>query len=290
MAMFKKICILGLGLIGGSLARAISKRGLASHITGIDVDHRNLKEALDEGAIHSCGEIPGAFDGADLLILATPVDTTLNLISQIFPHLSPGMIVTDVASTKEKIVSRASTVLPDNVLFVGGHPMAGSEKSGFRNSMPNLFDAAHYFITPTEYTSRDAIEKIKSLVKAIGAVPLEITPGEHDQVVAILSHLPYLTATALVNILRDRPGFPDFLQLAAGGFKDTTRIASSNPIMWQQILHSNSEKIVPILDNFINLLQHYKRMLEKGDTDLLLGELKKAREVRDHINCRIKDE
>ena len=290
MAIFKKVCIVGLGLIGGSLARAISERGLSTHITGVDVEHQNLKDALEEGVIHSWGEMPGALEGADLLILATPVDTTLDLINKISPHLRPGTIVTDVASTKEKIVFRASTVFPDNVLFVGGHPMAGSEKSGFRNSMPNLFDAAYYFITPTEYTSRDAIKKIKSLVKAIGAVPVEITPGEHDQVVATLSHLPYLTATALVNILRDRPGFPDFLQLAAGGFKDTTRIASSNPIMWQQILHSNSEKIMPILDNFIDLLQHYKRMLEKGDTDLILGELKKAREVRDHITCRIKDE
>jgi len=290
MAIFKKVCIVGLGLIGGSLARAISERGLSSHVTGIDVDNRNLKEALDEGAIHSCGEIPGAFDGADLLILATPVDTTLNLISQISPHLSPGMIVTDVASTKEKIVSRASTVLPDNVLFVGGHPMAGSEKNGFRNSIPNLFDAAYYFITPTEYTSRDAIKKIKSLVKAIDAVPVEMPPGEHDQVVAALSHLPHLTATALVNILCDRPGYPGFLPLAAGGFKDTTRIASSNPIMWQQILHSNSEKIIPVLDNLIDLLQHYKILLEKGNTGHIMAELKKAREVRHQITCCKKDE
>jgi prephenate dehydrogenase len=290
MPVFHNICIIGLGLIGGSLARAIKERGLAGNITGIDNDKDNLKAALEEGTINSPGQIPGGVATADLVIIATPVRAALSIITQIAPHIAPGTIVTDVTSTKEQIVAHATGILPPGVSFVGGHPMAGSEKSGFRNSRPDLFNGAYYFITPVSDTESSAVLKIKSLVNAIDAVPVELTPGEHDRVVAIISHVPHLTAVALVNNLHRQPGFNDILPLAAGGFKDITRIASSFPGLWQEILMSNRTKIIPVLDNLIKILDNYKRALESGASETILEELSRARSLRQQISSCEKDD
>lgn len=280
MPVFDKILVVGLGLIGGSLALAIKKRNLAREITGVDCREENLKAALDEGAIHRSLELPMEIAGTEIVILATPVGAAGEILELIAPYLSPGTIVTDVASTKDQIVSRAAEILPAGVYFVGGHPMAGSEQNGFRSASADLFKNAYYFLTPVKDTSSTAINKLLSLVKGIGAIPLQLSPQEHDRIVAAISHLPHLAAAALVNTLGTRPDFAGIAPLAAGGFKDTTRIASGVPEMWQEILLSNRKELIPVLENFITVLEEYKQSLQRNDSKTLLSRLKAAREAR----------
>lgn len=283
MPLFNKILIIGLGLIGGSLAKAIKERNLTGEIIGADNNKENLKLALKDRVIHRSVKLPQEVTGVDLIILATPLGAIKEILKQITPYLSPSTIITDVASTKEEIVKWANVNLPANIHFVGGHPMAGSEQNGFKSANPYLFEKAYYLITPTKETSSAAVDKVMSLVEGIGAVPLKLSPREHDRIVAVISHLPHMVAAALVNTLQGCRDHRRIIPLAAGGFKDTTRIASGVPEMWQEILLSNRKELIQTLDKFMRVLEEYKLALQKSDTQTLLDKLKGARETRSEL-------
>lgn len=277
--MFKRVLVVGLGLIGGSLALALSENGLAEEVTGADTNDNYLAAALEKNAVQRAVDLPAAA-GSDLVILATPPEAMKQVILRLASFLTPGTIVTDVASTKEEIVTWAESNLPSGVHFVGGHPMAGSEQNGFTGASSCLFHQACYVLTPTPHTHRAALKKVISLVQALGSIPVELSPREHDRAVAVVSHLPHLAAAALVNTFSTSPVREVAGPLAAGGFKDTTRIAAGKPGMWKEILFANRGELIGVLDEFLNILQAYKQALAKNDDHTLLEKLDEACKAR----------
>ncbi|MCF8011543.1 MAG: prephenate dehydrogenase/arogenate dehydrogenase family protein [Clostridiales bacterium] len=283
MKIFNNVTVIGLGLIGGSLARAIKQQKLACKVTGVDPNADNLRAAIEQGAVDEAGESIECAGSSDLIIIAAPVNATLRILKDIGPHLLSGTIITDVCSSKKQLMSFTSSVLPAGTCFIGGHPMTGSEKSGFTASSPYLFKNSYYVLVPAETSCSEAFDKMVSLVKGIGAVPVELSPELHDAAVAAVSHLPHLTAAALLNTLGTLSEFNTAYPLAAGGFSDTTRVASGDPWMWQEILLSNRKEIVNILNIFLNELQKYKAALENNDEESILEQLTLAREIRSRI-------
>lgn len=280
MIIFNKALIIGLGLIGGSMAIAIKKRGLVQSLLAADTSREALEVAREKNIIDGTVELPAGVSDVNLIILATPVLDAGEILEQISPHLSPGTIITDVSSTKEQIVKLASSILPGNVCFIGGHPMTGSERNGFTSAKGELFENANYILTPERKTRYVSVVKLKMLLKAIGATPLEMSPNEHDKLISVVSHLPHLIATALVNTLAASSESDRLINLVAGGFRDTTRIASSDSRLWQQILLSNRQELIKTLDKFTEIIGKYKEILNNNDEQALLDYLETARITR----------
>ena len=226
--LFQRVAIVGVGMVGGSLGRAMLSRGLVDEVVGIDATLGAVEQAVGLGAVTAVGDGLSAVSAADLVILATPVNTTLRLLPELSAWLKVGAVVSDVCSTKADVVSRAGEVLPAGVTFVGGHPMTGSEKQGVVALDENLFENAIYVLTAAE---SPALEKMTALVRGLGAVPLMMDAQKHDRLVAAISHLPHLVATALVSAVAGMKAEKnELLALAAGGFRDTTRVALGNQI------------------------------------------------------------
>ncbi|HHX74458.1 MAG TPA: prephenate dehydrogenase/arogenate dehydrogenase family protein, partial [Firmicutes bacterium] len=241
-ALFRRVALLGVGMVGGSLGRALLVRGLAGEVTGYDQSPEVPHRALALGAVTNTAEtVAAAVDGCDLVVLAAPVLAAQELLAQAAPCLAPGCIVTDVCSTKAEIMERAAKVLPPAVSFVGGHPMAGSEKQGVEALAENLFENAVYVLCGGEETAR---AKVTALVRGLGALPVEMSPQRHDYVVAAVSHLPHLAAVALTKTVAGLQQADELLPLAAGGFRDTTRVAMGSPQMWLEICLSNSKQLL----------------------------------------------
>lgn len=288
--LFDNVCIIGVGLIGGSMGMALCNRGLAKVVTGVDVNLNDLELAVELAAIHKGAADPvSAAADADLVVIATPVGLTLELLKRIAPVLKPGCIVTDVGSTKSMIVSEADKIMPEGTCFVGGHPMTGSEVAGVKGADRYLFENAAYILTPSENTDREAVEKIEQLAQSLGARVTKIDPCEHDVMVAAVSHLPHLVATVLVNtvdeIQKDHEGV---LMLAAGGFRDTTRVASGQPLMWRDICLTNKDSILRVLDIFTGVLQKTRNQIESCDDKGLVEGFIRAREVRNTIPSKMR--
>lgn len=288
--LFKKAVIIGVGLIGGSLGMALLNRGLAGHVTGVDIDRANLELAMELEAVHDGTTDTGkAVPDADLVVVATPVGLTAGIIKTIAPMLKKGCIVTDVGSTKAAVVEEVDRIMPAGTHFVGGHPMTGAETAGVAGADRYLFENAVYVVTPSRATDSGALQKIKEMIGALGAKVIELNPSEHDLMVAAVSHLPHLVATALVNtvgkIQEDHEGL---LMLAAGGFRDTTRVASGNPLMWKDICLTNKESILLVLDEFARVLQNTRRLVEECDDTCLQEEFEKARALRKNIPAKVK--
>ncbi len=288
--LFGKVTIIGVGLIGGSLGMALCSRCLAGKVVGVDIDYNNLKLAEETEAIHE-GEldIEAAVTDADLIVVAVPVGVTLDIIGRIAPVIKKGCIVTDVGSTKADIVAEADRLMPAGAYFVGGHPMTGSEMAGVRGADRYLFENAVYILTPSAKTDRNAVEKVKKLVCALGANAIEMDPRAHDLMVAAVSHLPHLVAAALVNTVGEvQKDHEKTLMLAAGGFRDTTRIASGQPLMWKDICLSNRESILAVLDKFGAVLDQTRRMVEECDEEGLEEGFARARELRGKIPSKLR--
>ena len=242
--VFEQVVIIGVGLIGGSLGMAIRKHRLAKQVIGIDLDTQSLALAQDLGAVDMWDTEYTAVEDGDLVILAAPISANLEILEKISPLLAPQALITDVGSTKGEFISHAERMMAGRSMFVGGHPMAGAEAGGVRRADPYLFENAYYILTPTEKTAPQALAAMEELVKGIGAKPLFLDPQTHDLVVAAISHLPHLAAAALVQAAAAVDvEYPVTLALAAGGFKDTTRIASGDPALWREICFSNKEQI-----------------------------------------------
>ena len=287
--MFNKITVIGVGLIGGSMGLALCDKLADVKITGVDLDRENLRLALELGAVNEITpSLEDGVKGADLVILAAPVAQSVNLLERLVPYLSSGTIVTDVGSTKAEIISRAEAVLPEDIYFVGGHPMAGSEISGVQGADRYLFENAYYLLARTQRTDAGALKKVKYMVNLLGARVVEIDPEEHDQAVAVISHLPHLIASTLVNTLASLPNWESILPLAAGGFKDTTRIAMSNPVMWRDIFLSNRAKVLEVLSDFNKQLNKFSDAVANSDGAKIMSLMEDAGRVRAAVPAKSK--
>ncbi len=282
----ERIALLGTGLIGGSLGLAWADRCPERAIIGLD-DPEVLNTAEARGAIDLKAADPArAVEDADLVVLATPLAPLLGLMEQIAPHLKSGAIVTDVASVKTPVRDQARDVLPDDVTYIGGHPMAGSEHQGIDHASALLFENAVYVLTPPTEQDSEAFEtqhaEFIELIEATGGRPLLMDAQRHDQIAARVSHLPQLLAIALVNTVA-RHEDDEALHLAAGGFRDMTRIASSPFGMWRDILIGNYGAVLDALSAFTHTLQTTRNRLIEEDLDALSDLFSSAQEARAQI-------
>lgn len=288
--MIAKIAIVGVGLIGGSLGLVWRQRGVARHIAGIDLSPETLRRALEIGAIDSgTTDLAAGVTGAEVVVLATPVGATLDLAPRLAPLLAPGAVVTDVGSTKEAVCRRMRQVLPPHAAFIGSHPMAGSEGQGIEAADPYLFQNAIFVLTPADDAPAGAVDLLRRLVEVTGAQVATLPADLHDRLVAAVSHLPQMVAVALVNTVVDAEAqYPGVLSLSAGGFRDTTRITSSPPGIWLDILDSNRDAVVEMLGRFRRALDGLEAAVRAGDRERLRAEFEKARAARQRLPRRPK--
>lgn len=260
---FSSIAIVGLGLIGGSVALAVRERWPASTVLAVD-SQPVLAHAIGSGAIDRVYESVAALPHADLIVLAAPVRQNIQLLDQIGRSLQRPAVVTDVGGTKEEIVT-AARGLPRSIAFVGGHPLGGAERGGFAFARPDLFAGRPWIFTPDGDDSTDALARLSRFVTGLGAKPTTISAADHDRLMAFLSHLPQLTATALMDVVgRAVPGAR--LPLAGQGLVDTTRLASSPASVWTDICATNADAIQAALDLLIARLTDIRAGLQRGDT------------------------
>jgi prephenate dehydrogenase len=277
--MFRRVTIIGVGFMGGSLGLALKKHQLAREIVGVSQRQTSLMTALKLNAIDLAEtDVAKAVQNTDLIVLATPVQTILQFLPLIQQHVRRGCIVTDLGSIKAEIVETAERVLREPSFFVGSHPLAGSEKSGVEHARAELFENSVCIMTPTNLTNQVAKEKVKHLWTKLGAQVKFLSPAEHDEIFGFISHLPHLIAYGLMDSIP-----PQFLEHATQGFKDTTRIASSSPQMWNDIALSNSKNILKALDEFVRQLSTMRKAIIDRDQNTLVNVFTKAKEKRDGI-------
>jgi len=283
-----KIVIFGVGLIGGSVALALKKTGVAPKIVGVGRNIENLQTAINLGVIDEAeADIAKAVGDADLVLIATPVAQTQKILEAIIPHLSQSTVVTDAGSTKSDIaqyVMNASKRAknPEHFLsqFVGGHPIAGAEKSGVTAAKEDLFIGKNVVLTPNEKTSLEAIKLVSELWQTTGANVSEMTAQTHDQIFAAVSHLPHLLAFALVNNLANRPNAKQLFDFAASGFRDFTRIAGSSPEMWRDISLANKTALLNELEAYQAEISALQNLLKNEDSQGLQAMFEQASQAR----------
>ncbi len=282
--MFSTVAIVGVGLIGGSLGMALRERGLARRVIGIPRRIETVAEALAVGAVDE-GEIElSRLAEADLVVLAPPVRAIPVLVAQMREWLQPGALVTDVGSTKAELMRSLPPLLPPEVNLIGGHPMAGSEKGGVLAGRADLFEGAIWVITPHETADPSSVEQLTAMIEALGARPVRMDPDEHDIAVARISHLPHVAAAALAEVALDGGSSPELLRmLVAGGFRDTTRIASSPPEMWRDICLTNQQAILSALDDLEVALARFRAALVSADPVALQDAFQRGKTVRDTL-------
>ena len=284
--LIKHVAILGVGLIGGSLARALKRDRFCGTVSGYGRNRATLQKAVDLGVIDSYSTDPAkAVAGAGLVVLATPLSTTEVLCRGISPVLGDDTIITDVGSAKAGVVEAARSGLRASHFanFVPGHPIAGTEKSGVEHSFPQLFDDRLVILTPLPETSIRALELVQAMWDACRARVVKLSVERHDKVLAATSHLPHLLAYALVDCLARMQEREEIFEFAAGGFADFTRIASSSPEMWHDICMANRDDLLRALDRFGEHLSGIRQSIEKGDSRRLLDIFTRAKKARDEF-------
>jgi prephenate dehydrogenase len=278
---FRRIAVIGLGLIGGSLVKSLRRAKPDCKLVGVDFQNVIAKARAHLDAAFLPENLAEALGEADLIFLATPVGVILRLLPEVARVMRPGAIVTDAGSTKSWVVEQAARHFNGDRYFIGGHPMAGSEKGGWENADAYLFENAAYVLTPASNHPADSLGLLANLLQALGARVIILDPEEHDRLVAEVSHLPQLLAIALTNfIARAGVEHESRLQLAAGGFRDMTRIAASSFSIWRDILNSNHANVRQSLDEFIAVLQQMARDL---DNDNLEAGFRRANQLRQLI-------
>ncbi|MEX2148225.1 MAG: prephenate dehydrogenase/arogenate dehydrogenase family protein [Candidatus Rokuibacteriota bacterium] len=281
--MIARLAIVGVGLLGGSVARAARARGLAGHITGIGRDRERLAPARKDGTLDAVTtDVAEGVRAADLVVLAATVLANDGLLAQVWQAAPPGAVVTDVGSTKRGIVAAAARLGGrPRARFVGSHPMAGSERSGYAIARADLFDGAIVIVTPTEATDPEAVKTVVGFWEAAGARVATMDPDAHDRAVAAISHLPHVVAWALVDaVARFEPAA---MEVAARGFKDTTRIAASDPLVWKEILLANREAVVASLRAFRAALDDLERQIAAGDGAAVEATLARIKALREAV-------
>jgi prephenate dehydrogenase len=273
------LTVVGTGLIGGSIALAARSRQPGMTVTGYDADPASIEAALERGAINRVSPtLHQAVEGADLIVLALPVDRIPSTCRDLGTAVPDSAVVTDVGSAKVAVVSEGEAAFGDR--FVGGHPMAGSERHGIEAADRTLFESAWWILTPTPTTSSGAYSKVSRLVMQLGAIPVAVDPVVHDTLVARLSHLPQLTAAALVGVALESEDRDALLGLAGGGFRDVTRIAASNPDLWVTILRSNRRAVLEALEGFTGALGEVAGMISGDRWEELRAWLDRSRGAR----------
>lgn len=285
MALFQRMAVIGVGLIGGSLARILREKGAVQEVIGIGRGEANLKRGVELGVLDGYSLDPReGVRGADLVFVATPVCSIPKVVEQIAPFLAPGCIVTDGGSVKEFVVAACEPLMPPGTFFVGGHPIAGTEHSGVEASFATLYQGKRCIVTPTERTDPGALEKVVELWKIAGSTVPLMDPVQHDRVVAAISHLPHMVAYSLVNAV---DGYDilggELLAFSAGGFRDFTRIASSDPVMWRDIALTNREAILETMDFFSQYLERLRALVAESDAAGLEAFFLNSKQKRDAI-------
>jgi prephenate dehydrogenase len=281
--VIRQLAIVGVGLLGGSVAKAARSGGLARRIIGVGRDPERLRPALDDGTLDlAVTDLDAGVREADVILLAAPVLAIEGLLERVWRAASAGALVTDVGSTKRNIVRAAERLAATRPLaFVGSHPLAGSEQAGYRVARADLFRGATVIVTPTEKTELTALKKTTELWEALGARVTSLDPEAHDRTVAAISHLPHLIACALV----DGAGRIESaaLELAARGFRDTTRIAAGDPDMWTEIFLANRDALMAGVDAFREALADLQRVIAAGGADALRAELARIKAIREQL-------
>lgn len=280
----KKIGFIGLGLIGGSIAKAIRLYYPDTEIIAFDKNKETLALATAESiADVTCTSIDDNFKHCDYLFLCAPVSFNTAYLKQVQRYVHPGCVVTDVGSVKTSIHEEA-LALGMAEYFIGGHPMAGSEKTGFVNAKSLLIENAYYIITPTPEVPPEKIDRFFKFIESLRALPIILDYKKHDYITGTISHLPHIIASTLVNFVKDTDTADELMkQLAAGGFKDITRIASSSPIMWQQICLKNRENISVILGEYIEALKHVKASIDSASEQSVYDLFERSKNYRNSI-------
>lgn len=281
--MINRLSIIGVGLIGGSLARALKAAGACNEIVGWGRSEEPLQKALALGVIDRAEtDLAAAVKEADVVVIGVPVGAMESVLSQLKPHLEPQTVVTDVGSTKGSVIAAAQKVfgiLPPR--FIPGHPIAGTEKSGVEASFAELYRNRRVILTPDEDSDPDAVTLVRRLWEQAGAEVIEMSVVHHDEVLAATSHLPHMLAFTLVDTLARLEDHDDIFRFAAGGFRDFTRIASSNPQMWHDICLNNRDALLKMLRRFSDELNTLAAAIENGDGQALLETFERAKAARD---------
>lgn len=276
------LAVVGLGLIGGSLVKAVKERKLPYRVIGVARREETRRQALECGAVDEIFASPAeAAPHADLVVLALPVLTIASALGEMSPLLAPLSVVTDVGSTKGDLVSRIEKELPPGISFVGGHPIAGTEDSGFEASFSTLFEEARCILTPGPSSTPAAVDAVSRLWSGVGSRVEVMSVEAHDRILAVISHLPHVVAYALVNAAgeyeKEHPGLLDY---TGGGFLDFTRIAASHPEMWRDICLDNRTEVLGAVDRFIDEMTHLRHLIAEGDGDGIVDAFSSARKVR----------
>jgi len=284
--LFSRVTILGIGLIGSSLARAIRLHGLADEIVVYDRDAEHRAQALSLGLADRVEEVAGAaVEGSDLVIFAVPIGANEEVAAKVGGHLAAGAIVTDVGSVKLAVIRDIGPHLRQGVHFVPAHPIAGTENSGPAAGFAELFSGRWSIITPPPGTDEAAVEKIAALWRAIGSAVEVMEPGHHDRVLAITSHLPHLIAYTIVGTATDLESTlqQEVIKFSASGFRDFTRIAASDPVMWRDVFLNNREAVLDVLQRFSEDLTALQRAIRWGEGDQLFDLFTRTRAIRRSI-------
>lgn len=281
--MFQQITILGPGLLGASLAMAVKERGLTTRVVTWSRRPETRAKCLNQSWCDAVLETPEeAVAGSDLVVICTPVQTIVPLLAQIRPALAADALVTDVGSTKSLICREARSALEGHsATFLGAHPMAGSEQAGMEHAQADLFEDAACILTPLDDASTGAIAKLNAFWDALGMTVTTVSPEKHDEIVAHVSHLPHLLASTLCGYLATQDN--TWRNLAGGGLRDTTRVASGDPQLWKQILEQNSDEVLRAIDGFEQQLQQLKSALLNQDSLGVVAQLKHGKAYRDQL-------
>jgi prephenate dehydrogenase len=279
----ERLLIVGVGLIGGSFALALRKKGLVGHVAGVGRDPANLQRAVELGVIDKAySSIDEHAAKADFVLIATPVRQMGSVLSALAPHLSAGTVVTDAGSTKQDVVAAARAALgPKLSQFVPAHPIAGREKSGVTAAEAQLYEGRNVVLTPLAENAAADVQRVEGAWRACGANVTRMHAAQHDAVFAAVSHLPHMLAYALVDDLASRPNADELLSFAAGGFRDFTRIASSSPEMWRDIALNNRAALLAEIDAYQTRLDRLRKLIDLGDGHGLERLMGNARDVRD---------
>lgn len=279
MPLVRRVTIIGVGLIGGSLGMAIRRQKLAREVIGVARRRSTLSLATRRRAItRGTLSVTAGVEGAELVILAAPPSQIVPLVRQLKPHLAPGAVVTDVASTKQMIVTAAEHEFPGRVPYVGAHPLAGSEQQGVAAAVADLFDGELCVLTPTPHTDRRALRLVKRFWQALGSRVIELSPRVHDQWIAQLSHVPHLLAVALMNATP-----PAHLPYAPRSFRELTRIAASDPALWRDILATNRSAVLAALAQTESYLSALRSALLRHDDEGIAREFARAQHLRTQL-------
>lgn len=283
--LIPRLAVIGVGLIGGSLALALKEAGAVGEVVGCGRGKPNLEKAVELGVIDRYFRDPvDAVRDADVVFLATPVCSLASVTKSLLPGLKPGAILTDGGSVKGEVARAVEPLLPDNVHFVPGHPIAGTEQSGAEAAFATLYQGKRCILTPTEKTTADALDLVSKMWTIAGSEVVQMPLEKHDRVLAAISHLPHMVAYSLVNSVGSYDHYEEnILEYSAGGFRDFTRIASSDPTMWRDIALTNRDALVEMMEHFEKFLSELKEDIREGNDEKLFEFFHRSKQLRDAI-------